>query len=112
MRFFAKVTTGVQDLDLDGDGLVLAEDCDDEDSGGYGAEAAYLVLGPISGNVDLSAADAKLIGENSLDLAGSSVSGAGDVDGDGFDDILVGAWGEDSGGTGAGAAYLLTNGVF
>ncbi len=33
--------------------------------------------------IDLSTADAKLVGEEAGDAAGSSVSGAGDVDGDG-----------------------------
>ena len=77
-----------------------------EDSGGTWAGAAYLVLGPVSGEVDLSAADAKLIGEAASDFAGISVSSAGDMDADGHDDLLIGAYG-DSGGTYAGAAYLV-----
>ena len=78
-----------------------------EDSGGSGAGAAYLVLGPVSGTVDLAAANAKLTGEAGSDWAGYSVSGAGDVNGDGSDDLLVGAYGEDTGGSDAGAAYLV-----
>ena len=31
----------------------------------------------------------------------------GDVDGDGLDDLLVGAWGNDDGGSLAGKAYLI-----
>ena len=57
--------------------------------------------------MDLSDADAKLIGESDDDGAGISVSGAGDVDGDGQDDLLIGAFQEDSGGTTNGAAYLV-----
>ncbi len=38
---------------------------------------------------------------------GYPVSGAADVDSDGFDDILVGACLDEDGGTAAGAAYLV-----
>ena len=41
------------------------------------------------------------------DAAGSSVSAAGDINGDGFDDILVGAFGNDDGGDTAGKAYVI-----
>jgi hypothetical protein len=49
----------------------------------------------------------KIIGENTLDLAGYSVSGVGDVNGDGLDDVVVGAYRNDTGGTDAGAAYVV-----
>ena len=75
-------------------------------SGGAGAGAAYIVNGPFSGDLDLAAADAKMVGEESNDTAGVSVAGAGDVDADGFGDVVIGAWSAD-GGTGPGAAYLV-----
>jgi hypothetical protein len=94
--------------DVDGDDRAdLLVGANGDDSGGYAAGAAYLVLGPVSGTLDLSAADAKLVGEAAADHAGYSVSGAGDVNGDGRADLLVGAHGEDSGGSYAGAAYLV-----
>jgi hypothetical protein len=69
--------------------------------------AAYLVLGPVTGTLDLAGADAKLVGEAADDCAGCDISGAGDVDGDGRDDLLLGAYGNDEGGTSSGAAYLV-----
>src|SRR6185369_16180577 len=68
---------------------------------------AYLVLGPVSGTLDLSLADAKLVGENRSDYAGDRIADAGDVDGDGHADLLVGSPQNDEGGFGAGAAYLV-----
>jgi hypothetical protein len=77
------------------------------DGGGYLAGAAYLVLGPITADVDLSAADARFIGEDDEDVAGYSVASAGDVNADGYDDVIIGASREDEGGDRAGAAYLI-----
>ena len=41
-------------------------------------------------------------GEAADDFFGRSVSGAGDVNNDGYDDLIVGAYGNDAGGTYAG----------
>jgi hypothetical protein len=94
--------------DVDGDGradLLIGALYDDD--GGTDAGAAYVVLGGVAGALDLSAAAARLIGEGPSDWAGSAVAGAGDVDGDGRADLLVGAQGDDDGGKYAGAAYLV-----
>lgn len=51
---------------------------------------------------------------NDNDLFGIACAGAGDLDGDGFLDLAVGASGDDDGGTNKGAVYLLyldTNGI-
>jgi len=58
------------------------------------------------GVFELADADAKIVGEAVGDKA-SRALGAGDVDGDGYGDIVVGATGEDSAGEDAGAIYLL-----
>ena len=86
------------------------------------AGEAYVVFGKASGfgTVDgtgrqvidlttLSAAAQGFIiqGDAADDQAGFSVSSAGDVNGDGFDDLIVGAPYGDDGGTDAGEAYVV-----
>ncbi len=78
-----------------------------QDSGGAYAGAAYLILGPVSGTVDLADSDAKFVGEEDEDLAGASISSAGDINEDGYDDIVVGAMGHETDDTFDGTAYLL-----
>jgi hypothetical protein len=79
------------------------------DTGGTDAGAVYLVLGSSSGISDMSlaSADAKLSGEAAGDLAGHVAAGAGDVNGDGYSDFLIGAYGHDASGSESGAVYLL-----
>jgi hypothetical protein len=55
----------------------------------------------------LSEASGSFVGEESEDHAGTALAAAGDVDGDGLDDLLVGAAGNDEAGTDAGQVYLL-----
>jgi hypothetical protein len=78
--------------------------------GGVRAGQAYLILGKASGwkrDVSLSRANASFLGENGADYAGAGVSGAGDVNGDGYDDILIGAYGSKEGGYESGQTYLV-----
>jgi hypothetical protein len=105
--------------DVDGDGLAdILVGAPVENSGGSVAGATYLVLGSSLGStvqISLADADYKFIGDSDYDYSGTSVSGAGDVDGDGLDDILVGApgdttaadYGAGSGGYSAGAVYVI-----
>jgi len=82
------------------------------------AGAAYLVWGgPVlgaGGELDLATlgpGGVVLLGAAPGDLAGSLVSGAGDVNGDGYDDLLVASPGQDHGGApNAGSAYLVWGG--
>jgi hypothetical protein len=95
--------------DLDGDGLQdLVIGAPSEDSAAANAGAVYLFYQPGSGTLSLSVADSKLQGTVKDDTFGAAVATVGDVDGDGTDDLLVGAPGEDSAGSAAGAAYLFT----
>ncbi len=102
--------------DVNGDGL------DDVIVGAFGADPAgntaagqsYVVFGKADGTaVDLSAVVAGTGGfainsMNSSDFSGRSVSGAGDVNGDGLADVIVGAWGADPGGNAlAGQSYVV-----
>ncbi|MCK6527553.1 hypothetical protein L6R50_08305, partial [Myxococcota bacterium] len=93
--------------DVDGDGFddVLIG-APASDPGGLASGAAYLVRGPISGVRSLADSDARLVGEYAGDYAGGSVSGAGDVNGDGYADVLVAAP-YAPGGSLVGAVYLL-----
>jgi hypothetical protein len=79
------------------------------DAGGTDAGAAYVVLGPVTGNLPLGLADAKRRGAYE-DWVGRA-AGAGDVDADGFDDILVAAFFNDDLDIDGGAAYLVNGPV-
>ena len=94
--------------DIDGDGLDdLLIGARNHDAAGSDAGAAYLFLGPVVGSGDLALADVKLLGEAAGDQAGFSVGPAGDVDGDGLADLLVGAPWSDLLARDGGVAYLL-----
>ena len=94
--------------DVDGDGLADAlVGAPGADLTGADSGAVYLLLGGVSASRSLGDADARLRGTSAGDRAGASVAGVGDVDADGFADVLVGAPGEGTGGVAAGAAYLM-----
>jgi hypothetical protein len=79
------------------------------DHGQSGEGAALVFLGSASGIVGSSPADAHALLESDQEnaLLGYSVSTAGDVNGDGFSDVIVGAYGYSSGETGEGAALVF-----
>jgi hypothetical protein len=95
------------DMNDDGyaDIVVGAPFLDDEKYTNVGA--AYLVFGPVSGSLSLDSADGIWLGEHVQDRAGYSVAGLGDVNEDGVDDVLIGAYEVDTNGERAGAAYLF-----
>jgi hypothetical protein len=81
---------------------------------------AYVVFGKASGFgtsvggrqvidvASLSAADGFIIRDASgLDRGGESVASAGDVNGDGYADLIVGSPGDDAAGNNVGAAYVV-----
>ena len=102
--------------DVNGDGFAdVLIGAYNNDSGGANAGAAYVVFGQSGGpagliNLDAVAAGTggfKIQGETAGDVAGNNVAAAGDVNGDGLDDVIIGARGNDSGGSAAGAAYVV-----
>ncbi len=101
--------SGAGDVNGDGyDDILIGAAYNDD--GGSDAGQIYLILGKASGwdmDIDLSNADASFIGKDDFDYSGWSASGAGDVNGDGYDDILIGASGDDDGGSSAGQTYLI-----
>ncbi len=101
--------------DVDGDGyadFIVSGHLSDRAS--QDAGAAYLFRGGSSkksGTLALSNAATVFTGETALDNAGWFLSSAGDMDDDGFGDLLVSAWGNDYNGAGAGMTYVVLTGT-
>ena len=79
---------------LDSAGDVNADGYDDIVVGAHSGSLAYVFHGSASGIP--TTATTSLSGSSSADAFGKSVAGAGDINGDGYDDIVVGAPGSSS----------------
>jgi len=68
-------------------------------------------VGGFAANIDLSSLDGSngfmLSGVAASDVSGRSVAAAGDINGDGFDDVIVGAQLADPHGNISGASYVV-----
>ena len=72
---------------------------------------AWFVPGPVDSSVYVDTQGIPLYGYGEGAAAGRALAGAGDVDGDGVHDLIVGSPGDEAGGTWAGAAYLVAGPV-
>jgi hypothetical protein len=94
--------------DVNGDGYSdVIVGAPDNDAVGTNAGRAYIYFG--GPGMDLTA-DVMLSGQATGDLFGICVAGAGDVNGDGYGDVIVGAHYNDAGGSNAGRAYIYYGG--
>ncbi len=107
------------DEDLDGDGHVAPADCDDGDPAVH-PDASEVCDNGLDDNCDGAAPECRqtgtvtlatgelgVLGASASSLLGSSLANVGDLDGDGFQDVLAGAPGDDTAAEDAGAAWLL-----
>ena len=99
---FGVSVSGAGDVNSDAFGDVIVG-ASASDAGGANAGRAYVFYGGPGAD---STVDLALTGEAANNLFGISVAGAGDVDGDGFGDVIVGAHWNDTGGNDAGRAYV------
>jgi hypothetical protein len=102
---FSVATAGDVNKDGFGDVIVGAYH---NDAGGSDAGRAYVYFGAARPD---ARADLVLTGDGPGDAFGFSVAFAGDVNGDGFSDVIVGAYGNDAGGSAAGRSYVYFGGT-
>jgi hypothetical protein len=106
--------------DVNGDGFAdLLVGAIGADLNGIDSGASYVVFGKASGfsaALDLATLDGangfRLDGAAAFDLSGASVSAAGDVNGDGFADLIVGAPYASPNGSRSGSSYVVFGGNF
>jgi len=102
---YGKSVSNAGDVNGDGYDDVIIGDPNGNSGGGTNSGRAYIYYG---GTVINSTADVILTGETVNNYFGNSVSNAGDVNSDGYDDVIVGAYGYNSF---TGRAYIYFGGA-
>ncbi|MBE7381225.1 MAG: FG-GAP repeat protein [Leptolyngbya sp. SIO1E4] len=103
--------------DINGDGIddLIIGAVSADPNGNYSAGESYVVFGSkqgFSASLELATLDGSngfvINGIDTYDRSGRSASGAGDINGDGIDDLIVGAFGADlNSNYGAGESYVV-----
>jgi hypothetical protein len=98
---FGRAVCGAGDVNNDGfDDLIVGAPLDDNNGASSGSARVF------------SGANGTILytfnGDSAGDQLGYSVSGAGDVNNDGFDDVIVGAFDDDNNGSGSGSARVYS----
>ena len=98
--------TSPEEVDADGDGYPASEDCDDTNPDVYRNETDIMALGIGPACADMLVS-ARRYGEQEDDGAYAG-AGGGDINGDGYDDVLLETWNwkDDTGAT-MGASYVV-----
>ena len=96
--------------DLDGDGadeIVVGSAYADVNGSNSGVAYVFRWDGGWASTLDRSDAVASIYGSLTNDYLGNGLTGGADLNGDGLEDIMIGAPGVDTGGTAAGAMYVI-----
>lgn len=98
---FGEAASGAGDVDGDGCGDLLAG-ADKNDAAGPDAGSAWVFSGRTGAPLLL------ILGDDAGDRLGAAVCRAGDVDGDGFADVILGAPNDEAGGANNGSARVIS----
>jgi len=111
--YAGRFPSGTGDINGDGIGDLIIGAFGADPNGAYSG-SSYVVFGKtdaFASSMDLSALDGstgfRLDGVAAYDFSGHSVSGAGDINGDGIDDLIIGAYRASPNGNYSGSSYVV-----